>query len=148
MREEAVKLVARWTTSQHPWRGSTEVCQIIAQYARELEEQLEAAERECGEAWTQYNDSERHADEMRQLAHRQGETIYDLTVQVASLRHALKTVRAECDLPDHIAEFIGEALAASNGLDRESEKVTVTKSAHLPITEERPRDAGTSGATT
>lgn len=27
-------------------------------------------------------------------------------------------------------------------------KEAVTKSAHLPITEERPRDAGTSGATT
>jgi hypothetical protein len=34
--------------------------------------------------------------------------------RITSLRHALETVRAECDLPEYIAEFIGDALATSN----------------------------------
>lgn len=63
-----------------------------------------------GEGWTETRGCPVHDDT---LAHRQGETIYDMTIQVASLRHALTQVRAECDLPDYIAELIGEALGSS-----------------------------------
>lgn len=94
----------------------------LAEEVRRIYEQLETAQRERAgylrdflTARERSEAAEQHGDEMRQLAHRQGETIYDMTVQIASLRHALKTVRAECDLPDHIAEFIGEALESSEG---------------------------------
>lgn len=36
------------------------------------------------------------------------------------LRHALTQVRAECDLPDYIAEFVGEALMPSSPNVRKS----------------------------
>lgn len=63
-----------------------------------------------GEGWTETRGCPVHDDT---LALRQGETIHRMTVQIATLRHALKTVRAECDLPDYLAEFIGDALTAS-----------------------------------
>lgn len=89
-------------------RSCTEAMNFYANELSGLKEQLETALQQ--------------GDEARQLAHRQGETLYDLTVQIATLRHALKTVRAECDLPAYIAEYIGDALASSNESVRESEK--------------------------
>lgn len=61
-----------------------------------LQEQLEAAQRDNGrlalEAATADQDWKRAEAEANKM------------------RHALTQVRAECDLPDYIAEFVGEAL--------------------------------------
>jgi hypothetical protein len=62
-----------------------------------------------GEGWTETRGCPVHDDT---LALRQGETIHRMTVQIATLRHTLETVRAECELPDYIAEFVGDALAS------------------------------------
>lgn len=69
-----------------------------------------------------------------------------LTLETEELRRALKTVRAECDLPDHIEEIIGDAIAFGNVVRAETLQTDRGGFPHNSV--DSPRDTGMSGGAT
>lgn len=71
-----------------------------------------------------------------------------LTLEAQELRQALQIVRAECDLPDHIEEIVGDAISFGNVVRAtlQTDRYQDGESPHNSV--DSPRDTGMSGGAT
>jgi hypothetical protein len=82
----------RWNPTERDLRGKSDAHLALDELQRLLEERT------------------RERDEWRRKFGRATHERNEAEERVRELKAALKTVRAECDLPEHVAEIIGDAL--------------------------------------
>ena len=101
------------TTDDHP-------LSLYDEMTRPIEDALDSLMREHNSLFEQLEAALRENGRLALEAATADQDWKRAEAEVEKLKHALTQVRAECDLPDYIAEFVGEALTSSSPNVRKS----------------------------